>query len=236
MTSSSGDIVFHEITSAVDPKLPDFLRLYEQIFPPQLKQDHAAFYRLMALKDEPSFRRDNVFHLSLLSCDARPVGLTSFNYLPDIRSGYIGYVGVVEDQRGNGWGRLLLELCRRQIIEDANRITGIRPDGIFAETERPDQAKNEIEHRSRESRILYYLHSGFRVFNEILFLQPAMMAGQSDIPLTLIFMPIAQSAPVFSKDRWAEIIRSLYHNIYKLENQLSDEATEGYIAKVLSGL
>ena len=228
------DIVFHEIASLDDPAFPKVLRLYDEAFSQEIKQDRNVFSRLLTLRENSAFSKVNIFHLCLLEYGAQPVGMASFNYLRDIQAGFLGYIAVVKDKRGFGWGRLLMELCRRQVIEDALRSSGSRPEGIFAEIEKPELANDKEERHRRENRTNYFRNLGFQVFDKINYVQPAMIAGQVDVPLHLIFLPLGSASLVFSKKRWAETIRSIYANIYKMENVLSDEAAEGYIAKVLA--
>jgi GNAT superfamily N-acetyltransferase len=225
-----------DIEEVLSPKTAEFgaaMRIYRKALPPEVRQSEAVFAHV--LKNRASLGR-SLFHLVLLKEAGQALGMAHFCLLKDIPAGFIDYIAIERRARGRGYGRKLIQGMVGTLRRDASRLASpLR--GIYAEIERPEDSlddKAEYDVRSRRTR--FFSNLGFKMVHPIQYIQPAMEKDQAEIPLHLIFLPLALRTETLTKKELSRSLRSIYRHIYELECSLDPRMIARCFRKVASSV
>lgn len=133
--------------------------LYLDAFPPNERRDFDEFLRLLDDKSVP-------FTVAVLEEDGEFAGFLTYWAWDDFR--YFEHFAVAPEKRNGGKGGAFL----RMMVENDRRP-------VVLEVERPD---DEMAVR----RIGFYQRNGFRLWDDVPYLQPSYGAGREPIPLCLM--------------------------------------------------
>ncbi len=134
-------------------------KLYLDAFPPNERRDFDEFLRLLDDKSVP-------FSVAVLEEDGEFAGFLTYWAWNDFR--YFEHFAVAPEKRNGGKGGAFL----RMMVEN-----GRTP--VVLEVERPD---DEMALR----RIGFYQRNGFRLWDDVPYLQPSYGAGREPVPLCLM--------------------------------------------------
>ena len=118
-------------------------------------------------------------------------------------------MAVAPETRGRGLGGWLFRQTLDRLAEDARRLVGPPPLGLFWEVERPQDAVDQAEHEMRERRIAFYRRSGGVVLEGVDFTAPPVGPGLAEVPFYLMFCPVQGGSARVSDDLARLIIETM---------------------------
>jgi GNAT superfamily N-acetyltransferase len=148
-----------EMDGLGDPRLADWLCLYELTFPPE---ERLLAGELLRLLQNPAFCQ--IHHmLALLDGDQRLAGLGLWQSQPRLSSAYLWYLAIQPGLRSGGLGSALYQAIVRSALTQHHLL-------IF-EVEMPEEAPDEASRQLRERRIGFYRRNGARMLTGVHYLE-----------------------------------------------------------------
>ena len=203
-----------EIIDTTDELLKQTLSLYHSCFPEYVREDNSVFYESIRQREK---NIPNHFHFLVGVMNEKIVSFATAHYLADINSGYIVYLAADPKERGKGYGKQTLLKMEELLGNDATHAGHPSLTGLFLETEREIDAKNEEEYRENINRLQFFNHLGLRPVKECNYLQPPLYKEQTPVPLYLAFKPIVSGA----EPDCERAIKAIYYEKYHKMNHVS---------------
>ncbi len=179
--------------------------IYTDAFP---AEERVPVQRIAAMLRDDKFRvvtTRRTKHVWALLDNSAVVGIAFFSYYRGLRLGYLEYLAVRQDARGQGWGTYLFYHVVDQTIRDALRLGGPPALGVCLEVDRPADARTEAERQMRERRIHFYQRNGSVLIDRVEFVAPPLGRDRPPVPYHIMFHPAAPG-PVSLADRDLESI------------------------------
>jgi ribosomal protein S18 acetylase RimI-like enzyme len=212
------DVICWEALDPGDKTLRQARRLYKASLPAEERIPwrwikHKVANRRSRCLDEGSW------HLLLAGLRrqrgaARPVvGLTYGAHLPGF-GGYVSYIAVSEEHRGQGIGLRLLELLIQVLKVDAGCIGTTLPFVVWES--RPPESKALPEEQALwRSRLRLFGRVGASQVNGLTFLAPNFSCrDERPVRLQLFLVPVALPATAFDARRLREVAAGLHRDVY----------------------
>ncbi|MGC9071209.1 MAG: GNAT family N-acetyltransferase [Acidilobus sp.] len=171
--------------------------------------------RYLKLK-ETDYYGDNAYHVIVALLSGDVIGFVIGDYYAEPSVAVIEFLGVREDMRGMGFGRLLESEFVRTAMSDASRVRR-ELRGVFIEVE-------DVERGMLGSSALFWSRLGYR-FVPVRYIQPPLSAGKRQaVGLRLMFRPTRPSAELSG-----DLLLSFLRSYFKYAMSISDpEEREEY--------
>lgn len=148
-----------EMDGLGDPRLPDWLCLYELTFPPE---ERLLAGELVRILQKPASCQTHHM-LALVETEQGLAGLGLWQSQPQLSTAYLWYLAVQPSLRGGGLGSALYQAIARGALAQHRLL-------IF-EVEIPAEAPDEASRRLRERRIEFYRRNGARMLKGVHYLE-----------------------------------------------------------------
>jgi GNAT superfamily N-acetyltransferase len=209
--SAASEIVRREIIDADDPILPAARTLYESVLEEAERIPWDWLARTPARRREwqPGQRRGHIV-VAVPKLDVnQPVGFGYGAFLPDY-GGYVCYLGVSPDARGQGIGTTLFQFLF-DLIASAARESDARLPFILWESHRP------ADESLWQARVRLFEKVGGLWARGIELQTPNYMQPNAPpAPLRVFLRPWDEPASEFDGDRLRDVVRGLYANVYRI--------------------
>ena len=190
-----------------------FWAIYEASFPPEEKDPP----RVVLQTAEPS--NGMVF---CTRAEGRTLALATVQHLREVPYGFLIYLAVAPECKGQGHGGALLNFAS-QAVESSTPAC----HGLIWEVDRPQDADDEAERNKRTRRLGFFQrHAGRHL--EAPYLQPAL-DGEHVVPMHLMTRLFAKSAPP-DLGTINQMIQSIYFEKYAAMNGVSPLHLEDLLA------
>ncbi len=173
----------------------EVLRIYEEAFP-EAEREPVAEMAARLKKPDPA---SDVTHLRALVDRGTVLGFTYFSSYRAYWLGFLKFIAVRADQRGSGYGPLLLRDALQQVRADGRQATGWPYLGFVLEVERPEMAETDAERHIRQRRLAFYRRNGAVLLEGIDYVAPPVAPGQPDMPFHLMLL---RAVPKYGMLRW----------------------------------
>jgi len=182
-----------ELTEADTNITRQALALYESAFPPA---ERVPVESIIASIRQRGRADGCVPHFFTAVKDARALGLSFYGYFRDVRLGFLYYLAVQPELRGQGLGAWLFHQTLAQLPQDAKSTGGEPPRGLVWEVERPVDADTPAERDLRQRRINFYRRNGALLLDRSDFLAPPLAEHLPPVMYHIMFLP----SPTFNED------------------------------------
>jgi GNAT superfamily N-acetyltransferase len=172
------------------------LKLYESAFPPAERTPLDGIKASIRQRGQVDPAGGYIPHFFAAVREDRALGISFYGYYREMRLGFLYYLAVDPEQRGQGLGGWLLQMTLANLRSDATRSNGLPPRGLIWEVERPVDAETSAEREFRQRRINFYQRNGALLLDRIDFLAPPLGSGLPPVMYHVMFMP----SPGFNED------------------------------------
>ena len=214
----------HEVRN--DPDLAQTAcDLFESIFPEDRR--YVPYIRACTQGTHPSHPK-TVDHVWLVRQAGEWVGVRVFSFITTRTFGHGAYIGFVDSARGKGLGRWLVEQTHAQLEMDAQKYGKPGSIGYLVEVERTIDATSEQERHESERRLQFHrqceaviLPVAFTepvMIEDVDYLSPADLEGESPRPMHLVFLPSERGREIVNLDL-VDFVHGLYLDVYRLAVQ-----------------
>lgn len=139
----------------------------------------------------------------------------NLGYYADTRLGFLAYLAIRQDARGQGLGAWLFGHVLDQVARDALALGGPPAQGLCWEVERPALAADEPERQLRARRIRFYERLGARLIEPIDFVAPPLRPDLPAVPYHLMFRAL-DAATALTGARLQAILETVLVHDYRL--------------------
>jgi GNAT superfamily N-acetyltransferase len=185
-----------ELTDTTTEIARQSLALYESAFPPAERVPVESIINSIRQRGRASGKEGYVPHFFTAVQDSRAVGLAFYGYFSHTRLGFLYYLAVQPDLRGQGLGAWLLGKTIEMLPQDAAATGGEPSRGLVWEVERPVDASTPDERELRQRRINFYARSGALLLEGLDFLAPPLGENLPPVMYHVMFIP----SPGFAED------------------------------------
>ena len=155
--------------------------------------------------------------------EEKTIGLATTHILMDPPAVFLVYLAVAGRERSRGTGGELMK--RAWELGTAHLLArGLRPLGCVWEVDPPETQAADAEARLR--RIAFFQRHGGQLLN-CRYMQPPVN-GTTAIPMTLMFMPASEGAPLTS-EVVEGLVRAMYFEKYGKINEIAEEVLHGLL-------
>lgn len=176
-----------EITDPDSDLARQAFEIYEASFPLEERDPVERIANAMRRKQEMNRDPGHISHFLAAVDTGRVIGLVMYSYYKKERLGFLFYMAIHLDLRGQGLGSWMFQQTLHRLEKDADALAGEPPIGMFWEVERPHDATNEAERILRERRIRFYQRNGAVLMDWIDFTAPPLGEDLPPVPYYLMF-------------------------------------------------
>lgn len=211
-------ISWSEITLNNQTYLEEAFQLYDQSFPLDVREPHQIFVNSLQYAVEQ--KADN-FHFLIGLEQGELVSLATAHYLAEVNTGFIVYLAVNENRRKKGRGSQTLKQMERLLNEDAivNKQRNIH--AISLESEKLENAVTMAEKEACGKRNLFFQKNGYRLYDEIDYVQPPLHGEGESVPLNLLLKTLGKDC--YAKEECKDIVRAMYREKYARVNGIDEK-------------
>jgi hypothetical protein len=163
---------------------------------------------------------DMAWHLFVAERGGRIVGMGSGTYLGNVNIGFVGYLGVASDTRGERVGTRLRDRLRAAFKRDATRVRGRGLEAILGEV-RIDNPW--LAHLIKSPRILAL---------DFVYHQPRLHPHQHPVPLVLYYEAMRGTVPRLP----ARLVRRLLYTIWRRAYRIDRPLRRPILREILDSL
>jgi GNAT superfamily N-acetyltransferase len=207
-----------EITLNNYTYLEEAFQLYDQSFPLNVREPHHILLKSLqyAVEQTP----DNLHFLIGLENDEL-VSLATAHYLAEVNAGFIVYLAVNEKMRKKGLGKQTLQQIESLLNEDAIANNQQTISAISLETEKLADAAAMAEEEACSKRNLFFKKNGYRLYDEIHYIQPPLHGEEGSVPLNLFIKAMDKNR--YTKVECKHIIKAMYREKYARVNGIDEK-------------
>lgn len=207
-----------EVTLNNHNYLEEAFQLYDQSFSLNVREPHHILLKSLqyAIEQTP----DNFHFLIGLERDEL-VSLATAHYLAEVNAGFIVYLTVNEKMRKKGLGKQTLQQIESLLNEDAIANNQQAISAISLETERLADAASMAEEEACGKRNLFFKKNGYRLYDEIPYIQPPLHGEEGRVPLNLFIKTMDKNG--YTKVECKHIIQAMYREKYARINGISEK-------------
>ena len=191
------------------------IALYEQTFPPEVREPAAVFVR--------SMRDVAGFHF-LVGVDEQGqlAAMATAHDLADVNVGFVVYLVVAPQGRSRGLGAELLAQVEAALREDARVTRGAELRGVVLESEREELVHTEEERLDCQRRERFFARQGYERLDGVDYVQPPL-TPESELMVPLhLWAKRFPNQPEWTAEEIRDVVRSMYRNKYGRANGTSD--------------
>lgn len=202
-----------QVKEIEDPNDPDFLESYETVykerFPEGERETLANLQQWLERKKNHQLGEDN-YHWLVAKIDGKVVGMTQCHYMADVRSGFNGFVAVMQRHSNTGASDALVAQ-RTQCMEEDARQRGTELRHLFSELDVVDE--NDPKKRALK-RLHWWKKRGVEALN-MPWEFPRLNGEAEPTHMHLAARNRDPSQrPSFSREEIAKVIRAIYWSVY----------------------
>lgn len=209
------DIKWDEITCKHHKQLTSLFKLYEAVFPKQVREPQTLFLKSLDRTNEGS-----KYHLIAGIVDNQLISFAAGHYLAESNTGFIVYIATNPYVQGKGVGTNTLKKMEEYFQSDARLSGNTTLRAIVLETEKDESDTAQSSNSDFARRNRFYEKNGYAVQESIHYLQPPLQQGGQSIPLNL-FAKSPQAR--LGMDELQEIIKAMYKYKYDYINGIDRE-------------
>jgi hypothetical protein len=180
------------------------MRIYEASFPPDERESVEYFKRSVSQSKSTEEAR---FTWAMLDGTAT-LGMA---HLVAYRSGlvFFVYIAIRPESRGKFPVRILIKTIVDATVAECTRLS-FPAIGVIFETERPEDAEDDLDLRFRKKRLAVFQSLGGQILTRC-YVQPALSPDKSAVPLNLMFLPLSTG---WDRDK---LILDFYREVFDLD-------------------
>ncbi len=215
------------ITDENDPDLRTLLRIYRSCFKEDYNVSEEFIVRNLFIPEE-----DHTAYLFVLEHINRIAGIADISFFPDMKRLFVSYIGVYHYKSAGD-----------QVIYTHNIINGLME--YFSENK---IIINDVIFETQEERIFKYfwrvLKNRFKLNSYKIcfdYLQPRIIADNEscsteEVSAILVYVPLNRDdlIPVMKKEHVIEIVKFIYHRIYRGMSDISEEENVKYLDSIIA--
>jgi len=223
-------LTWRNVQSESDPELDKWLAMYERSFPREVLVPREVIAAQINAAARVPFEGD-VLHVAAALDGDTIVGGAMFTFLSRSSLGFLSYIFIGPETRGQGFGAWVYQQVKGVLGSDAT-VRGQSLQGIIFEVEREDLAATPGEREERIGRLRFFARVGAHIVTGISYLQPPLHLDEEPLPMYLMFDPAGSQRSALSNERLLAWVEDAYRASYVQGAGLSERVVAECLRQV----
>lgn len=216
MTIRWEEITYHNMNH-----LDKVLKIYDQAFPIEVREQHNTFISSLKYASE---MKPNSFRFLVGLEGEEIVSFATGHYLAKVNTGFVVYIATNPSVQSRGIGAMTLSKLEELLNQDSIMAGNNSLRALFLETEKQEIVQTVAEKEDCSKRNRFFIKNGYKKFEEINYLQPPLHNGEGNVPLNLLIKESHKNS--IKLKEIIETIIAIYKEKYYLINGIDKKILE----------